>query len=187
MLHALHELSGTITSYARDWVTGGLTETDDVSTTAPELALVPGAIRSGTGHAPHGNVIWSAELQVTPDGRFLYATERSSSTIAVLAQDDRTQSLTLRATVKTEEQPRGMAIDPTGNFLLVCGEVSNRISVYSINQTSGLLTWESALGCSVGPRGIEFFPCQEAPNSRNEECAPIAGFAAAVQEFTPGT
>lgn len=164
VLYALHELSGTITSYARDEVSGALKEIDDASTTAPELALAPGAVRNGTGPAPHANAIWSAELQVTPDGRFLYATERTSSTIAVLAQDVRTQSLTLRATVKTEEQPRGMAIDPTGNFILVCGEVSNRISVYRINQASGLLTWESSLGCSAGPRWIEFFPYEEAAN-----------------------
>jgi 6-phosphogluconolactonase len=164
VLYVLHELTGTVTSYARDEVTGALTEIDDVATAAPELGLVPGTVRDGTGPTPPDNAIWSAELQATPDGRFLYATERTSSTIAVLAQDAPTQSLTLRATVKTEEQPRGMAIDPTGNFLLVCGEVSNRISVYRINQENGLLTWESSLECSAGPRWFEFFPYQDAAN-----------------------
>jgi 6-phosphogluconolactonase (cycloisomerase 2 family) len=57
-----------------------------------------------------------------------------------------------------------MAIDPIGNFLLVCGEVSNRISVYRINQENGLLTWESSLECSAGPRWFEFFPYQDAAN-----------------------
>lgn len=180
VLYALHELSGSITSYARDKVTGALTELDDTATTAPDLALVTGTVRNGTGPAPHTNAIWSAELQVTPDGRFLYATERTSSTIAVLAQDVLTNSLTLRATVKTEEQPRGMAIDPTGNFLLACGELSNRISVYRINQASGLLTWESSLGCSAGPRWIEFFPYQDVTNS--PDCGKsITEFTAVVE------
>ncbi|MDQ0678338.1 6-phosphogluconolactonase [Arthrobacter pascens] len=164
VLYALHELSGAMRSYARDEVTGALAEINDASTIAPELGLIPGTIRNGTGPAPGANAIWSAELQVNPDGRFLYATERTSSTIAVLAHDIPTQSLTLRATVKTEEQPRGMAIDPTGKFLLVCGEISNRISIYRINRASGLLTWESSLGCSAGPRWIEFSPYQEGSN-----------------------
>jgi 6-phosphogluconolactonase len=162
LLYAIHELSGTITSYSRNKATGELTEIGEACSTAPELGLVPGTIRNGTGPAPLDNAIWSAELQVTPNGRFLYATERTSSTIAVLAQDDHTQSLTLRATLKTEEQPRGMAIDPTGNFLIVCGEVSNRISVYRIDPASGLLSRQSSQRCSAGPRWIEFFPYQEA-------------------------
>lgn len=161
----LHEFSGIVTSYSRDAGTGALTETCQALSIDPELQLVPGAIRNGTGPAPKANAIWSAELQITPDGRFLYATERTSSTIAVLAQDARESSLTLRATVKTEEQPRGMAIDPTGSFLLVCGEVSNRLSVYRINGVTGFLTWESGLKCSAGPRWIEFFPYGEAPDN----------------------
>lgn len=165
VLYVLHEFSGVVTSYSRDTLTGALTETDQVSTVGPELELVPGAIRNGTGPAPKANAIWSAELQITPDGRFLYATERSSSTISVLAHHANKPSLTLRATVKTEEQPRGMAIDPTGNFLLVCGELSNRISVYRINRDTGFLTWESGLKCSAGPRWIEFFPYGEAPDN----------------------
>ena len=165
VLYVLHEFSGIVTSYSRDAVTGALTEAAQASIIGPELELVPGAIRNGTGPAPKENAIWSAELQITPDGRFLYATERTSSTIAVLAPDAREPSLTLRATVKTEEQPRGMAIDPTGNFLLVCGEVSNRLSVYRINRDTGFLTWESRLKCSAGPRWIEFFPYGEAPDN----------------------
>ena len=164
VLYVLHEFTGTITSYLRDAVTGALTQTHHASSTASELGLVPGSVRNETAPAPSANAIWSAELQVTPDGRFLYATERTSSTIAVLAQDAGVPSLTLRATVKTEEQPRGMAIDPTGSFLLVCGEVSNRISVYRINRDSGLLSWETSLRCSSGPRWIEFFPYREAPD-----------------------
>jgi 6-phosphogluconolactonase len=165
VLYVLHEFSGVVTSYSRDARTGVLTGIDQVSTIGPELELVPGAIRNGAGPAPKANAIWSAELQITQDGRFLYATERTSSTIAVLEHNTRAPSLTLRATVKTEEQPRGMAIDPTGTFLLVCGEVSNRLSVYRINRDTGFLTWESGLKCSAGPRWIEFLPYGEAPDN----------------------
>lgn len=156
VLYVLHELSGAITSYARDEATGVLVRLHEVSAVAPELGLVPGAVRNGTGPAPAPNAVWSAELRVTPDGNFLYASERTSSTIAVLARDPATQSLTLRATVRTEEQPRGMAIDPTGHFLLVCGEVSNGISVYRIDEETGLLTKVSGLETPAGPRWIEF-------------------------------
>lgn len=157
-LYVLHELSGAIRSYARDAATGALTWRGEVSAIAPELGLTPGTVRNGKGPAPAVNAVWSAELRVGLDGNFLYASERTSSTIAVLARDESTQSLALRATVTTEEQPRAMSIDPTGNFLLVCGEVSNSISVYRIDKSNGLLTWVSALETSAGPRWLEFSP-----------------------------
>ena len=56
--------------------------------------------------------------QVTPDGRFLYASERGTSTIAGFAVDSTDGSLKPLGNTPTEQVPRGFAIDPTGKYLL---------------------------------------------------------------------
>ncbi|WP_035764609.1 beta-propeller fold lactonase family protein [Arthrobacter sp. H20] len=156
-LYALHELSGEIAAYIRDPESGALIEEQRISSIAPSLNLVPGRVRDGSGPAPAANAIWCAELQLSGDGRFLYSTERSSSTIAVVAvaADGK---LTLIETTGTQSQPRGMNIDPTGEFLLACGELSGEVAVYRINQQTGLLSELGSYACSPGPRWIEFSP-----------------------------
>jgi len=39
----------------------------------------------------------------------------------------------------TEKQPRGFNIDPTGRFIVVSGEKSDMLAVYSIESESGAL------------------------------------------------
>ena len=156
-LYALHEMSGEIAAYTRDPSTGALTERQRISSISPSLDLVHGRVRDGSGPEPAANAIWCAELQVSPDGRFLYSTERSSSTIAVVAvAPDGTLSLV--HTTPTQSQPRGMNIDPTGGFLLACGEASSALTVYAIDPQSGLLHERERHDCSAGPRWIEFSP-----------------------------
>ncbi|GAA1112212.1 beta-propeller fold lactonase family protein [Arthrobacter flavus] len=156
-LYALHEMSGEIAVFARDLESGALAEQQRISSISPSLNLVPGRVRNGSGPEPAANAIWCAELQVSPDGRFLYSTERTSSTIAVVAvAPDGTLSLV--DTTPTQSQPRGMNIDPTGGFLLACGEASDGITLYAIDPQSGLLHERGSHGCSPGPRWIEFSP-----------------------------
>jgi 6-phosphogluconolactonase len=155
-LYVLHEMAGDVTVYGRDSGTGALTEQQTVSSIPPELDLVPGKVRNGTGPEPGPNAIWCAELQFTPDGRFLYTTERSSSTISIFAVDQADGSLTLTGRVGTEKQPRGMNIDPTGQYLLAAGEESDRIAVYRIGHEDGALQQLGSYPCSAGPRWFEF-------------------------------
>ncbi|MBP2214907.1 beta-propeller fold lactonase family protein [Arthrobacter sp. CAN_C5] len=156
-LYALHEMSGEIAAYARDAGNGALIEQQRISSVSPELNLVPGRVRDGSGPEPAANAIWCAELQVSPDGRFLYSTERSSSTIAVVAVGA-DGTLALVDTVPTQAQPRGMNIDPTGGFLLACGEASGGLTLYAIDPENGGLRERESLDCSAGPRWIEFSP-----------------------------
>lgn len=156
-LYALHEMSGEIAAYSRDAGSGALIEQQRISSVSPELNLVPGRVRDGSGPEPAANAIWCAELQVSPNGRFLYSTERSSSTIAVVAVGD-DGTLALVDTVPTQAQPRGMNIDPTGGFLLACGEASGGLTLYAIDPESGGLRERESLDCSAGPRWIEFSP-----------------------------
>jgi 6-phosphogluconolactonase len=104
-------------------------------TTLPdEIRLAPGRIRSpGAGNPTHDATTglpftWAADLALSPDERLLFSTERSSSTVSV------TSALTgeLLSWAYTERQPRGLAIDPTGEFLLVTGEQSETVSLFRV-------------------------------------------------------
>jgi 6-phosphogluconolactonase len=95
----------------------------------------------GPGVAPRNtdNDIWAADIHLTPDERFLYISERTSSTLAGFRVDAATGKLAYLGSTPTEKQPRGFAIDPRGRFLVACGEQSPTISVYAIDQASGAL------------------------------------------------
>ncbi len=82
---------------------------------------------------------WGADLHLTPDGRFLYASERTSSTLATWRVDRASGRLTRIATTPTEKQPRGFAIDPSGHYLLAVGQLSTSLRVYRIDTRSGAL------------------------------------------------
>ncbi|MBK6864939.1 MAG: lactonase family protein [Ideonella sp.] len=101
---------------------------------------------------------WAADLHLTPDGRFLYASERRSSTLAAFAVDAATGALAPIGSVPTESQPRGFAIDPSGRFLCAAGQASHRLSRYAIDSSTGALTRLD--GCAVGrnPNWVEVVP-----------------------------
>ncbi len=99
---------------------------------------------------------WAAELQLTPDGKFLYASERSSSTIAGFAVSAQ-KGIETFGSVPTERQPRSFAVDPSGRFLLVVGEKSNRLSVYAIARGGSLTKLHDAPVGAV-PCWIEVLP-----------------------------
>src|SRR5207247_138867 len=89
----------------------------------PDSKLVPGAPRPSPGRNTD-NDIWASDLHLTPNGRFLYAAERTSSSIGAFRVDAATGSLAYLGSTPTEKQPRGFRIDPTGRFMVVSGEKS---------------------------------------------------------------
>src|SRR5215831_4872144 len=145
-LYILNELTGTVTTLSLDASTGLLKEIDSVSVLPSDAKLVPGMPRGGVGtpsanQAPRNtdNDIWAADLHLTPDGRFLYASERTTSTLGAFRVDGTSGSLTYLGSTPTEKQPRGFAIDPAGRFVVVSGEKSDMISSYAIDADSGTL------------------------------------------------
>lgn len=83
----------------------------------------------------------TAEIQVHPSGRFLYASNRGHDTIAVFTIDQESGKLTPAEHEPTRgRSPRSFAIDPTCRFLLVANQLTNSIVVFRIDQESGTLT-----------------------------------------------
>ena len=83
---------------------------------------------------------WAADIQITPNGKFIYASERTHSRIALLKVAPSTGNLTYVTDYPTETQPRGLGLDPTGTFLIASGEKSDRLAVYRIDQATGVIT-----------------------------------------------
>src|SRR5438128_3185265 len=84
-IYVLNELTGTVTTLVLDPSTGLLSERDSVSVLPPETKLVPGMPRGAVGAAGTSQVlrntdndIWAADVHLTPNGRFLYASERTT-------------------------------------------------------------------------------------------------------------
>jgi len=102
-----------------------------------------------------GGAPWAADLHLTPDGRFLYASERRSSTLASFAVDADSGALTPIETVPTESEPRGFAIAPDGRCLIAVGQASHRLSRYAIDAASGKLALIASQPVGRNPNWVE--------------------------------
>jgi len=143
-VYLLSELTAQVTTLALDPKTGTLKEVDSASALPPDTKLGPGQPRGAVGvpgQAPRNtdNDIWASDLHLTPNGKLLYAAERTSSTLGGFKVDGATGKLSYVGSTPTEKQPRGFAIDPSGKFMVVSGEKSDTISSYAIDAESGAL------------------------------------------------
>jgi 6-phosphogluconolactonase len=158
-LYVLNELSGDVTQFAIEPSKGTLTEIDSVRSVPASAGLEPGFARSPVSGAAASEDktprIWAADLQITPDGQFLYATERTSSKIGLFGVAQETGKLTYIKNYATETQPRGIRIDPTGNYLVASGEKSDRLAVHQIARGIGKLIAAGRYPVSAGANWIE--------------------------------
>jgi 6-phosphogluconolactonase len=159
--YVLSELLATVTTFAIDGKTGLLTEVSTATGLPPDSKLGPGAPRGAVG-VPGGppprntdNDIWAADIHMAPNGKFLYISERTSSTIATFGLDGASGKLTYLASTPTEKQPRGFNIDPKGRFMVVTGEKSDTISVYAIDQATGALKFVNKYPTGKGSNWVE--------------------------------
>jgi 6-phosphogluconolactonase len=80
----------------------------------------------------------AAAIKISPDGKFVYTSNRGHDSIAVFKRDAASGILTLTGCVPSGgKTPRDFSIDPSGNFLLVCNQESNTIVVFRINRPAG--------------------------------------------------
>jgi len=138
-LYLITETTATIGAYAVE-----------ASGTLKELQFVDMLAAGYTGP------IAAADLHVTPDGRFLYGSERRTSSLAGFRIDPAQGTLSPIGSWPTETTPRGFAIDPRGRFLLSVGLDSNRMTVYAIHPDTGALDPVKQHPMGKMPNWIEF-------------------------------
>lgn len=87
-------------------------------------------------------VVGSADIHVSPDGKFLYCSNRGDeNTITIFSINHADGKLKLVGYQSTlGKTPRNFNFDPSGNFLLVANQNSNDIFIFKIDRKTGLLT-----------------------------------------------
>lgn len=81
----------------------------------------------------------SADIHLTPDGRYLYASNRGPNTIAVFEVDPVKGTLTRNGHFSCGgDWPRAFEVDPTGKFILSANRRTNNIAIFEIDQANGL-------------------------------------------------
>lgn len=82
----------------------------------------------------------TAEIEVHPNGKFVYGSNRGLDSIVVYSRDPETGELKFLQHAPCGGQiPRHFKIDPTGKWLLCAHQGSNTISVLSLDPKTGLL------------------------------------------------
>jgi 6-phosphogluconolactonase len=83
-----------------------------------------------------------ADIHLSKDERFVYASNRGENSIAVFKRDLNTGTLTkIQNSSVHGNWPRNFTLDPTGNFLLAGNQYSNNITVFRIHSSTGKLTF----------------------------------------------
>ncbi len=82
----------------------------------------------------------SADIHITPNGQYLYASNRGPNTIAAFEIDQKKGTLISRGSfLSGGAWPRAFGIDPTGNFLIVANKDTHNLSVFKIDYMDGSL------------------------------------------------
>jgi 6-phosphogluconolactonase len=124
-VYLVGELASNITAFHYDPATGALHSFQTESLLPPDF--------KGQNTA--------ADVHLTPDGRFLYASNRGHDSIAVFAVDRGTGRLTLVQHQPSGGQiPRNFGIDPSGRFLLAAHQKTGNVVTHRIDPRTGRLT-----------------------------------------------
>ena len=120
----ISELNSTITSCTYEAKSGKLTSVMTVNT-------LPDGF-SGESYC--------ADIHVSPNGKFLYGSNRGHDSIVIFKIDQKTGELTYVDHHSVNGKwPRNFMIDPTGQFLLAANQNSNNIVVFKIDSETGKL------------------------------------------------
>jgi 6-phosphogluconolactonase len=123
--YVINELNSTVTAYFFDTNKGILTEIQTVPT-------LPASYEGKNA---------CADIHISPDGQFLYGSNRGHDSIAVYAIDPTNATLTLVEHASTlGKHPRNFVISPNGNYLLAANKDTNNIVTFNRNADTGKLT-----------------------------------------------
>lgn len=123
--YVINELNSTVIAYTYDEANGELVEKQTVST-------LP---------ASHQGENACAHIELSPDGRFLYASNRGHDSIAIFAVNPEDGLLEPVDHVSVLGQhPRHFTLSPDGAHLLVANRDTNNVTVFARDEATGRLT-----------------------------------------------
>ena len=138
-----NELNSTVTALAYDAKAGTFQEIDTQTT------LPAGFSGNNSG----------ADVHVSPDGRFVYTSNRGDNSLAVFQIAPADGRLTLVQHVSTQgKTPRNFALDPSGRVLLVANQNSDNVFTYTVDKQTGKLTPTGKSVSVPSPMFVEVVP-----------------------------
>jgi 6-phosphogluconolactonase len=123
-VYVINELANSVSLFDYDADSGTLTAKQTIST-------LPEGFK-GTSHC--------ADLKVTPDGRYLYGTNRGHDSIAAYNVGEDGRLSLIEITPSLGKGPQNLAITPDGGWLLCANMPGNNVAVFRIDTKTGRLT-----------------------------------------------
>ena len=140
-VYVINELDSTLSVFAYDAGRGRLAARQVVSTLPPDF----------------GGTSTTAELALTPSGRFLYGSNRGHDSIAIFAVDPTEGTLTATGWQPCGGRtPRFFALDPAGAFLYCANQQSDTIVPFRVHPDTGALMPSGAVIRTGSPVCIVF-------------------------------
>jgi 6-phosphogluconolactonase len=142
--YSVNELKSSVTAFSFDAAAGVLKPFQTISTLPKDF--------SGEND--------TAEIHVSPNGKFVYASNRGHDSIAQFSIDAKTGQLALVHHFAIQgKTPRDFELDPTGSHLLAAGQDSNNVVVFGIDPATGreLLKTDDIVDVP-SPVGLTFVP-----------------------------
>jgi 6-phosphogluconolactonase len=122
-LYVLNELANTLSRFAVGSAPGEFFPLGEVSTLPADFV--------GENTA--------AELALSPDGRFVYASNRGHDSLAIFRRDPATGELSAQGHVPSPAKPRHFSLSPDGRWLLAAGQSADLVRVYAVSAEDGSL------------------------------------------------
>jgi|TARA_B100000959_G_scaffold133621_1_gene140071 6-phosphogluconolactonase len=102
-----------------------------------------------------------ADIEITHDGKFVYASNRGHNSIAGFAVDAKTGKLKSIGQFTTGEVPRSFNLGPNNKWLVAAGQRSNDLHIYQRNPKTGKLTKVHAQPTGQNPSWVQFIPVRK--------------------------
>ncbi|MCQ9473381.1 lactonase family protein [Pseudomonas alliivorans] len=135
-LYVVGEMSGTVTAFSINDKTGALKQVNQANGIPERLKLAQGQVRDARNNDLKDDPtprIWAADVRVSPDGKWLFTSERTSSSVSVFKVEPASGKVAFVENYPVEEkQPRNIAVAPNGRWLLVTGEKADKVGSYGI-------------------------------------------------------
>jgi 6-phosphogluconolactonase len=139
----LNELDMTVTSLAYDQIRGTLKEIQTVPTLPADFK------------GPNT----CADIHISPDGKFLYGSNRGHNSIVCYQINTKTGKLKFVGHTLTQgKKPRNFAMAPNGKFLLVANQDSDNIVVFRRDAKTGKLDPTGNIAEVPAPVCLKFIP-----------------------------
>ncbi len=137
----LNELDSTTATYRWDAERGALEQAQVITTLPTDF--------------PGDNT--TAEIAVTPDGRFVFCSNRGHDSVVIYAADPQSGLLSHIGWEPTRGRvPRFIGLDPSGRFLHACNEQGDTVVAFLVDPQSGRLTPTGQVVRTGSPVAIAF-------------------------------